>query len=121
MMMALDPRDVNPGDPDTFLPMGMTIVEKIFARASGQPRVAPGDLVVVDVDCAVMIDMSFHKNQRREVLKVFDPERIRSTATYESPRSFPEGIDWVVVAGEIVVAPDGHTGARPGRTLRRWR
>ncbi|HVC52619.1 MAG TPA: aconitase/3-isopropylmalate dehydratase large subunit family protein [Stellaceae bacterium] len=56
--------------------MGMTIVEKIFARASGQARVAPGDLVVVDVDCAVMIDMSFHKNQRRDILKVFDPERI---------------------------------------------
>ncbi|MGH7092850.1 MAG: 3-isopropylmalate dehydratase large subunit, partial [Stellaceae bacterium] len=56
--------------------MGMTIVEKIFARASGQSRVAPGDLVVVAVDCAVMIDMSFHKNQRRDILKVFDPERI---------------------------------------------
>lgn len=56
--------------------MGMTIVEKIFARASGQALVAPGDLVVVEVDCAVMLDMSFHKHQRREVLKVHDPDRI---------------------------------------------
>jgi len=56
--------------------MGMTIVEKIFARASGQAVVAPGDLVVVEVDCAVMLDMSFHKHQRREVLKVHDPDRI---------------------------------------------
>ena len=56
--------------------MGMTIVEKIFARASGQAVVAPGDLVVVEVDCAVMLDMSFHRHQRREVLKVHDPDRI---------------------------------------------
>ncbi len=56
--------------------MPMTIVEKIFARASGQAVVAPGALVVVEVDCAVMLDMSFHRHQRREVLKVHDPDRI---------------------------------------------
>jgi len=52
-------------------------------------------------------------------LVVFDPELVRSTATYEEPRSFPEGIDWVIVAGEPVVADGRHTGARPGRMLRR--
>ncbi len=51
-------------------------------------------------------------------LVVFDPARVRSTATYDEPRSFPEGIDWVIVAGEPVVADGEHTGARPGRTLR---
>ena len=56
--------------------MGMTIVEKIFARASGQDRVAAGDLVVVEVDCAVMLDMSFHRNQRRKILKVHDPDKV---------------------------------------------
>ncbi|HWB52176.1 MAG TPA: aconitase/3-isopropylmalate dehydratase large subunit family protein [Stellaceae bacterium] len=56
--------------------MGMTIVEKIFARASGRSRVGPGDLVVVDVDCAVMLDMSFHRNQRRNILKVHDPDKV---------------------------------------------
>ena len=56
--------------------MGMTIVEKIFARASGQPRVVPGDLVVVEVDCAVMLDMSFHHTARRDILKVHDPDKV---------------------------------------------
>ncbi|HEX7224225.1 MAG TPA: amidohydrolase family protein [Candidatus Limnocylindria bacterium] len=50
---------------------------------------------------------------------IFDPARVRSTATYEEPRSFPEGIPWVLVAGEVVVEDGRHTGARPGRTLRR--
>jgi N-acyl-D-amino-acid deacylase len=51
-------------------------------------------------------------------LVVFDPERVRSTATYEEPRSFPEGIEWVIVSGEPVVAAGRHSGARPGRVLR---
>ena len=54
-------------------------------------------------------------------LVVFDPARVRSTATYDEPRSYPEGIEWVFVAGEPVVADGAHTGARPGRTLRRGR
>jgi len=52
-------------------------------------------------------------------LVVFDPERVRATCTYEDPCRYPEGIDWVIVAGEVVVADGEHTGARPGRTLRR--
>lgn len=56
--------------------MGMTIVEKIFARASGERQVAPGDLVVVDVDVSVMLDSSFHPNGRRKILKVPDPDKV---------------------------------------------
>ena len=55
---------------------GMTIVEKIFARNSGQERVDPGDIVIVDVDIAVMLDMSFLATERRNILKVHDPEKI---------------------------------------------
>lgn len=55
---------------------GMTIVEKILARNSGQQRVRPGDIVVVDVDTAVMLDMSFIATERRKILKVHDPDRI---------------------------------------------
>jgi N-acyl-D-amino-acid deacylase len=52
-------------------------------------------------------------------LVVFDPDRVRATCTYDEPCRFPEGIDWVIVAGEPVVAEGAHTGARPGRTVRR--
>jgi N-acyl-D-aspartate/D-glutamate deacylase len=50
---------------------------------------------------------------------VFDPETVRATATYQEPRSFPVGIDWVIVNGVVVVAEGEHTGALPGRALRR--
>jgi N-acyl-D-amino-acid deacylase len=49
----------------------------------------------------------------------FDPDRVRDTATYEAPRRLPEGIPHVFVNGEQVVADGRHTGALPGRALRR--
>ena len=48
-------------------------------------------------------------------LVVFDPATVRSTATYDAPRSFPIGIEQVIVAGTPVVADGVHTGATPGR------
>ncbi len=50
-------------------------------------------------------------------LVVFDPDRVRSNATYEEPRRFPDGIDWVVVGGDVVVERGLHTGMRSGRVL----
>lgn len=55
--------------------MGMTIVEKIMARASGAREVTPGQIVVVNVDTAVLLDSSFTPF-RREIRKVFDPEKM---------------------------------------------
>ena len=51
-------------------------------------------------------------------LVVFDQATVRSTATYDEPRSYPIGIDQVIVAGTLVVADGVHTGATPGRGLR---
>lgn len=52
---------------------------------------------------------------------VFDPATVRSLATYDDPRRFPEGIGDVIVGGVPVVAGGEHTGATPGRALRRGR
>ena len=48
---------------------------------------------------------------------VFDYERIQDKSTYEQPTLYPEGIDWVLVNGEVVIDRGRHTGARPGRVL----
>ncbi len=54
-------------------------------------------------------------------LVVFDPARVRSNATYDQPRQFPDGIEYVAVNGELVVDGGRHTGALPGRALGRGR
>jgi N-acyl-D-aspartate/D-glutamate deacylase len=52
---------------------------------------------------------------------VFDPDRIRDRATYEDPHRYAVGVSTVVVNGEVVIDGGDHTGARPGRVLRRSR
>jgi N-acyl-D-amino-acid deacylase len=54
-------------------------------------------------------------------LVVFDPKAVRANATYEEPRRFPDGIELVIVNGTPVVDAGRHTGALPGRALRRGR
>ena len=48
----------------------------------------------------------------------FDPATVRSTATYDEPRSYPVGIETVIVNGTLVVDEGAHTGATPGRGIR---
>jgi N-acyl-D-amino-acid deacylase len=54
-------------------------------------------------------------------LVVFDPITIVDTATYDNPRRYPAGISHVYVNGAAVVRDGKHTGARPGRAMRRDR
>jgi N-acyl-D-amino-acid deacylase len=54
-------------------------------------------------------------------LVVLDPATVRSNATYDEPRRYPDGIEHVIVGGELVVDGGRHTGATPGRALRHGR
>jgi N-acyl-D-amino-acid deacylase len=48
----------------------------------------------------------------------FDPEAIIDCATYDEPRLKPNGIEYVIVNGVLVVDSRTHTGALPGRSIR---
>jgi N-acyl-D-amino-acid deacylase len=52
-------------------------------------------------------------------IAIFDPATVRATATWDEPKQFPVGIPWVIVNGQLVVDGGEHTGATPGRALRR--
>jgi 3-isopropylmalate/(R)-2-methylmalate dehydratase large subunit len=67
--------------------MGMTIAEKILARKAGRMKVAPGDLVTVEVDTVVMIDNSFIASRWRNIQKVRDPARIVVVFDHRVPAS----------------------------------
>jgi N-acyl-D-amino-acid deacylase len=48
---------------------------------------------------------------------IFDYDKIQDRSTYEHPDVTPDGIDFVLVNGQVVIDHGKHTGARPGKVL----
>lgn len=48
---------------------------------------------------------------------VFDYATLQDRATYEDPRLNPDGIDYVIVNGQITIDHGKHTGAKAGKVL----
>jgi N-acyl-D-aspartate/D-glutamate deacylase len=56
---------------------------------------------------------------KRADLVLFDAATVKDEATFDTPHRFPVGMPYVIVNGTVVVDRGQHTGARPGRVLRR--
>ena len=50
---------------------------------------------------------------------VFDPDTVIDNATFDDPHRYSDGMPHVLVNGEPVILDSAHTGARPGKVLRR--
>lgn len=75
-----------------------------------------------------LLDRGVLRPGLRADVVVFDLDKVRDRATNLYPHAYPfeniphrhpEGLDWVLVNGEPVIAESEHTGALPGRVLRR--
>lgn len=75
-----------------------------------------------------LLDRGVLRPGLRADVVVFDLDKVRDRATNLYPHAYPfeniphrhpEGLDWVLVNGEPVIAEGLHTGALPGRVLRR--
>jgi len=53
----------------------------------------------------------------RADVTVFDPKTVADRATFERPREYPAGIEYVLVNGSMVIERGEHTGKRPGKVL----
>lgn len=49
---------------------------------------------------------------------LFNPDKIRDTATFVKPKQYPEGIHTVIVNGKIILQNSIHTEIRSGKILR---
>lgn len=143
----LRPNQVTPGPAHGSLtpflahPVSMVGTDSTFVGAKPSPRTWGSfprvlgefvrDLGVMTLETAVrkmtsapaarlgLQDRGLLRDGMRADIVMFDPATIRSTATYDQPRSYPVGIPVVVVNGVVVVDGGVHTGATPGRALRR--
>ena len=50
---------------------------------------------------------------------VWDPEKITDKGNQIEPRQYPEGVNYVIVNGDLVVDGNAHTGSLPGKVLYR--
>lgn len=48
---------------------------------------------------------------------VLDADKVSDAATYENPKQYPKGIDYVLVNGSVVVDNGHHTGGHPGKII----
>ena len=50
-------------------------------------------------------------------IAIFNPDTIRDLATFERPHQYAEGVDYVIVNGQVAFEGGKMTAARPGRIL----
>jgi len=49
---------------------------------------------------------------------IFDPTKVIDKATYQDPHQYPEGIEYVLVNGKVIIDKGEHTGILAGKILR---
>ncbi|MBA7710491.1 N-acyl-D-glutamate deacylase [subsurface metagenome] len=50
---------------------------------------------------------------------IFDQDKVIDKATWTDPHQYPEGIEYVLVNGRVVIKEGEHTGDLPGKVLRK--
>ena len=58
------------------------------------------------------------KGQAADIV-IFNPKTVVDCATFQRPAQFPQGIEYVLVNGDLVIEKGEHTGRYPGRFLKR--
>ncbi|MGH2406816.1 MAG: N-acyl-D-amino-acid deacylase family protein [Candidatus Limnocylindrales bacterium] len=86
----------------------LTSLETAVHKMTGMPAARLG-----------IADRGLLRDGMKADMTIFDPVTVSNLATYEDPKRFPAGIPYVLVNGELVVDAGEHTGALPGRALRR--
>jgi N-acyl-D-amino-acid deacylase len=88
--------------------LGLLTVERAVYKMTGGAAVALG-----------FVDRGVLRPGAAADITVFDPTTIAERGTFDQPRGYPVGIPYVIVNGTIVIEEGVHTGATPGRVLRR--
>jgi N-acyl-D-amino-acid deacylase len=62
-------------------------------------------------------DRGLLKAGKKADLTIFDAQRVIDKATFQNPHQYPEGVEYVIVNGTMVLEKGQHSGAKPGRVL----
>ncbi len=103
----------------------MLSLEQAVHKMSGQTasvlrldenRASSAEAGVSGSDAALMPRGLLKKGFAADIL-IFDPVRVRDTATFEKPHQYAQGMDFVIINGVVVQSEGIPTGERPGQVL----
>jgi N-acyl-D-amino-acid deacylase len=86
--------------------LGVLSLEKVIQHLTSAPAQRLG-----------LHDRGLIKEGLAADLVVFNPETVADKATFEEPKQYPVGIDYVLVHGAVVVEKVKHTGVLNGQVL----
>ncbi|KPK21038.1 MAG: hypothetical protein AMJ70_07255 [Dehalococcoidia bacterium SG8_51_3] len=86
--------------------LGVLSLEEIIRHLTSAPA-----------QCLGLHDRGLVKEGLAADLVIFNPETIADKATFEEPKQYPLGIDYVIVNGAVAVEKGKHTGTLNGRAL----
>ena len=98
-----------------------------FARVLGkyvrQEKILPWEAMIRKMTSLAADKFHFRKRGLVKAgyfadLVVFNPDTVLDKATWVEPHQYPEGIDYVLVNGQVVVERGEHTGRLPGKILK---
>jgi N-acyl-D-amino-acid deacylase len=92
----------------------------VYARENGLLRLEDAVRKMTSLNAAKLglVDRGLVRPGCCADLTLFDPERVIDRSTYTDPFQNNEGIEYVIVNGQVVLDRGKHTGARPGKVLR---
>ena len=80
-------------------------------------EVAVQKMSAFPAQCLGLTDRGVLRQGLKADIAVFDPAKVRDTATFEKPHSYADGVAYVIVNGQVVFENGMMTAARPGRVL----
>ena len=91
-----------------------------FARDEGLLRLedAVRKMTAMPAQRLGLPDRGIIRDGMKADLVVFNPHQVRANATFDHPKQYPDGIEYVIVNGVPVIDNGVHTGALPGRALK---
>jgi N-acyl-D-aspartate/D-glutamate deacylase len=98
---------------------------RVLGRYVHEEKLVPLELAIHKMTGATaralkLADRGYLREDMRADVTIFDPADFRDRATYEQPHQYPSGErTTVIVNGAVVVDAAKHTGALPGKVLRR--
>jgi len=124
VMIETDTEPINPATVSSTHPRAFGAFPRVFAEYVRKQPILTLEQAVQRMTSMPASRLGLHDRGRilhgmAADLVIFDPERITDRATFTDPMQYSEGVEYLLINGEVVIDGELLTGALPGQVLRR--